>query len=1047
MTEISATGLDRSQHSYRHTIPEAALRVCDTQSYEKKEHNLHAVAPSLRNALMRAERKHAIRREDIAGISSIAAALQAANIAALSPESRSYPRTDGATRRANGFKEAVTTRKQAYGTPPVTRKDRASKPRGDGTRKQGGLTAGKKLDAGDGSGSDGSDDNKRPKRPLPRDADERPRKRRKNNKAQRQESSETAKSETEAQGSVKPDGQRTERSETPSVARQWTSRPRHAATLTVPGGGGGDPDDSSEGSSSDRGGASDRRDSDSGTVRAGRSDHDDRNAADGDDSLPDYESEEPVRPVRSRQYTADGFELLRPNLSGVDLMTLNDLQIGNSSRHLQDYVADILSEDRPKDATYATKAINLVKQLTEIYGRGRVWADAGDIENYVTFGIDENEIWEDLYEDGVDDPEDDTADISKPDGPRWDRQWSRVAIELDCVQEFKGLWVRAKRVAEVPALDEDLHITLDDVAGRSANRYLSDLEGKIKHYEWRATVHRWQVCKNFFHANEDSAGLLAAQLETKLAEMDQTYQSASEKVDPREEFWNVAWEWLSNKAESEVARRQAEIMRAKDRFDDLFALVLNLQNERQLVPPPAWQKNMSVEDYCEEVTEAIDDQRKRSLQEARTAWEHAIAVNKALENIERVSELERGLEELEWRVDKGGQPFSIQDWDNSDLPEFDQPPKDAAEMAQAIGFDGDRAAFVETGAWEFSNMLGSGGYGTVSLWTRKDDSGNITGRIAIKEAYLGPRPGKSKDQWNNARLWCHPMSVRYPLEAGIMRRLNDLEHSESVVRNLAYASYDAKKMFRLYMEYCEHGDLNELVKAYVNAGRHIPVSVLWSMFEALATALCLMENGRLPTLSSIQPESWTPIVHLDIKPHNIFLKQRKATEFWPETPQTVLGDFGLAQQYTEPIGPGQGTRGYRSPEQHVYDDDHPRSRDQMVGPKSDVWVVGRVMLTLMERETRTINIPDITFDDPEDVPSIKPAIYKYYDKRDPKLVQTVLMCLLKEPDTRIGSEQLFVLVHDEITKLSDGEQAAWKTMEKPEGEVMPLDLVYEDMTA
>ncbi|EME83620.1 uncharacterized protein MYCFIDRAFT_196840 [Pseudocercospora fijiensis CIRAD86] len=758
--------------------------------------------------------------------------------------------------------------------------------------------------------------------------------------------------------------------------------------------------------------------------------------------LPDYESEEPIQPVRPGQNNTDVFEQLRPDLSGADLVTLNDLQIGNSSQHFQDYLEDIFSENRPKDATYATKAINIVKQLSEIYGTGRLWADAGDIENYVTFGIDEDEIWEDLYEEEEEDPESEFADISNPTGPRWDRQWSRVAIELDCVNELKGLYIRAKRVAQVPAVGEDLSITIDDIADRSTNRYLSELESLIKNYEWRATVSRWESYKNLFHNTEDSAGQLAAQLEMKLTEMDQAYQSASKDVDPREEFWNVAWEWLSKKAKNEIQNRKAETMRAKNRFDDLFALVMTLQNERQLVRAPAWPEKMSVEAYCEEISKTIDDHRKRSLRDARKAWEHAIAVNKALENHERVSELERGLEEIEWRVESGGQPFTIKDWDNSDLPEFVPASKDPAEMAQAIGVDSDRAAFPEQGTWEFSNMLGSGTYGNVSLWTRKDESGSITGRTAIKEAYLGPRPGKSKDSWNNARFWCHPMSIRYPMEAGIMRRLNDLQHSESIVQNLAYASYDAKKMFRLYLEFCEHGDLNELIKAYAKAEHPIPVRVLWSIFESLAAALCLMETGHLPTLT-LPPNPWTPILHLDIKPHNIFLKQRKPpTTSWPNTPQTVLGDFGLAQQSTKPIGPGQGTRGYRSPEQQLYDDAHPRSGEKLVTTKSDVWVVGRVMLTLMERETRNQNLLDFTFDDAEDVPRIDPEVYEYYTQRDARLVEVVILCLLKDPRNRVGSEQLFSLVREEVTRVRDG---GWKMMEKEEGEVVSLGLVYEDV--
>lgn len=49
-------------------------------------------------------------------------------------------------------------------------------------------------------------------------------------------------------------------------------------------------------------------------------------------------------------------------------------------------------------------------------------------------------------------------------------------------------------------------------------------------------------------------------------------------------------------------------------------------------------------------------------------------------------------------------------------------------------------------------------------------------------------------------------------------------------------------------------------------GGLIPVRVLWSIFEGLASAVCLMHFGYLPP-SSVD-ENFSPLMHRDIKPSN-----------------------------------------------------------------------------------------------------------------------------------------------------------------------------------
>ncbi|KAK7754257.1 hypothetical protein SLS62_003835 [Diatrype stigma] len=88
----------------------------------------------------------------------------------------------------------------------------------------------------------------------------------------------------------------------------------------------------------------------------------------------------------------------------------------------------------------------------------------------------------------------------------------------------------------------------------------------------------------------------------------------------------------------------------------------------------------------------------------------------------------------------------------------------------------------------------------------------------------------------------------------------------------------------------------------------IPESFIWHAFVGLADALGFLATGRShvslsPSLASSSSapnqqhapsSSWSPIVHRDIKPDNIFLRSRN-TPGSTKPLYVVLSDFGLAQ--------------------------------------------------------------------------------------------------------------------------------------------------------
>ncbi|UJO24983.1 hypothetical protein CLAFUW4_14459 [Fulvia fulva] len=199
-------------------------------------------------------------------------------------------------------------------------------------------------------------------------------------------------------------------------------------------------------------------------------------------------------------------------------------------------------------------------------------------------------------------------------------------------------------------------------------------------------------------------------------------------------------------------------------------------------------------------------------------------------------------------------------------------------------------------AWAGPASLGSGAMGTCEVFVKQNSDGIIVDRVAIKDA----RAGQS-DKFQHHEL------TDMPAEVAAMYKLRPLKGSERIVkiRNwrrypLDYQEYD----YRIYTEYCGHGDLHSLVKKYWPARRldpaepeipegqrdWIPEPFLWAVFESLATAGVLMLRGDLePPMSRM----WESIVHGDLKLSNVFLGE-PSRDHYRGSPQAKLGDFGVS---------------------------------------------------------------------------------------------------------------------------------------------------------
>ncbi|CAI8509536.1 unnamed protein product [Hanseniaspora opuntiae] len=184
--------------------------------------------------------------------------------------------------------------------------------------------------------------------------------------------------------------------------------------------------------------------------------------------------------------------------------------------------------------------------------------------------------------------------------------------------------------------------------------------------------------------------------------------------------------------------------------------------------------------------------------------------------------------------------------------------------------------------------------------------------------------------------------------------LSSLKHDNIV--NFFKIDFDQKFVY-IFMEYCDGGDLSQLIQHYKNHNKtqkykenykFIPEELIWKVLVQICLALwrchygedcknpkTIFENLEKPNnfLKTMNGENEHIIIHRDIKPGNIFLKKQPNTGDF----DIKLGDFGLAKTLKSKnhfATTYVGTPYYMSPE---------LLKDKPYSPLSDIWSLGCVI--------------------------------------------------------------------------------------------------------
>jgi serine/threonine protein kinase len=131
-------------------------------------------------------------------------------------------------------------------------------------------------------------------------------------------------------------------------------------------------------------------------------------------------------------------------------------------------------------------------------------------------------------------------------------------------------------------------------------------------------------------------------------------------------------------------------------------------------------------------------------------------------------------------------------------------------------------------------------------------------------------------------------------EISLMYQLQD---HENIVKMVDHFLNKKTSKASIYMEFCDAGDLQDVVRAVVLQKQHVPERTVWEWFIGCMDALTYPHYGPKPDDHVFSKKYWNQIYHRDLKPSNVFLKRDNQKK------QIVakLADFGcsISDQFTK----------------------------------------------------------------------------------------------------------------------------------------------------
>ena len=209
---------------------------------------------------------------------------------------------------------------------------------------------------------------------------------------------------------------------------------------------------------------------------------------------------------------------------------------------------------------------------------------------------------------------------------------------------------------------------------------------------------------------------------------------------------------------------------------------------------------------------------------------------------------------------------------------------------------------------------------------------------------------------------------------------------------------DAQGSYYIVMEWVDGMDLGTFVKAYRDAGEHVPWPLVVAAGIGTLRGLGAAHERRRPDGSP------APIVHRDVSPHNILVGTNGVVK---------LTDFGLARardrvfSLTAP-GTVKGKLSYLSPEVAM---------GGQATPLSDLFAMGAVLWESLTGERLFDGRSDLEVFKQIRQCLVRPLAPLRPDV-PPELIAAISGALVREPDRRFGSAATMAFMLTEVLKLA-----------------------------
>ncbi|KAK5121124.1 hypothetical protein LTR85_005608 [Meristemomyces frigidus] len=276
------------------------------------------------------------------------------------------------------------------------------------------------------------------------------------------------------------------------------------------------------------------------------------------------------------------------------------------------------------------------------------------------------------------------------------------------------------------------------------------------------------------------------------------------------------------------------------------------------------------------------------------------------------------------------------------------------------------------------------GFGTAETGLGED--WNFDCAVVVKQCY------SDGDRWQEQLHWSGDIEDRVPKEAVLQRQVSSLKQSHSVVEYRSHGVYKDLQMTKLYMEYCPHGDLEQVIVEHRKDKNQDGEELL--IFPCCTGST---QMGFNSVCEGTAPVNFTS----------------------PAANAMQLGDFGLAwavkdKRLRNPEDLIEyGTKGYTAPEGYPYQDPTLNHQHAM-SSAADIYAIGRTMHSLMDlRGGREVDEEALAFTAP---PGSEPRISDWAEANySGLLVWLVKRCYESLPADRIPVNELWSEIRQAVT--------------------------------